>query len=96
MDDKIHVYSEYKKHVCDDFETVIAATASPYKFPASVANAIGIEKMDDDFEYLQEINRVTGVKIPSSFADLKQRPVLHKGVIEKTEMKEAVKDSLKK
>lgn len=90
------VYSEYKKHVCDDFETVIAATASPYKFPASVANAIGIEKMDDDFEYLQEINRVTGVKIPSSFADLKQRPVLHKGVIEKTEMKEAVKDSLKK
>ena len=90
------VYSEYKKHVCDDFETVIASTASPYKFPASVANAIGIEKMDDDFEYLQEINRVTGVKIPSSFADLKQRPVLHKGVIEKTEMKEAVKDSLKK
>lgn len=89
------VYSEYKKHVCDDFETVIAATASPYKFPASVAKAIGIGEMSDDFEYLEEINNVTGVKIPSSFADLKQRPVIHDKIIEKSEMKDAVLDSLK-
>lgn len=89
------VYSEYKKHVCDDFETVIAATASPYKFPASVAKAIGIGEMSDDFEYLEEINNVTGVKIPSSFADLKQRSVIHDMVIEKCEMKDAVLDSLK-
>ena len=88
------VYSEYKKHVCDDFETVIAATASPYKFPASVAKAIGIDDMADDFEYLDEINRVTGVKIPDSFADLKQRPVLHKRVIEKNEMKNVIRESL--
>lgn len=88
------VYSEYKKHVCDDFETVIAATASPYKFPASVAKAIGIDEMTDDFEYLDEINKVTGVKIPSSFADLKERPVLHNRVIEKNEMKNVIRESL--
>ena len=89
------VYSEYKKHVCDDFETVIAATASPYKFPASVAKAIGIGEMSDEFEYLEKINNVTGVEIPSSFSDLKQRPVIHDRVIEKCEMKDAVLDSLK-
>lgn len=89
------VYSEYKKHVCDDFETVIAATASPYKFPASVAKAIGIDDMADDFEYLEEINRVTGVNIPASFVDLQNKTVLHDTVIEKDEMKDAVLDSLK-
>lgn len=89
------VYSEYKKHVCDDFETVIAATASPYKFPASVAKAIGIDDMADDFEYLEEINKVTGVNIPSSFVDLQNKTVLHDTVIEKDDMKDAVLDSLK-
>ena len=89
------VYSEYKKHVCDDFETVIAATASPYKFPASVAKAIGIDDMSDDFEYLDEINRVTGFNIPASFVDLQNKTVLHDTVIEKDEMKDAVLDSLK-
>lgn len=89
------VYSEYKKHVCDDFETVIAATASPYKFPASVAKAIGIDEMTDDFEYLDEINKVTGVNIPASFVDLQNKTVLHDTVIEKDEMKDAVLDSLK-
>ena len=89
------VYSEYKKHVCDDFETVIAATASPYKFPASVAKAIGIDEMTDDFEYLDEINKVTGVNIPASFVDLQNKTVLHHTVIEKDEMKDAVLDSLK-
>ena len=89
------VYSEYIKHVCDDFETVIAATASPYKFPASVAKAIGINDMSDDFEYLEEINKATGVNIPGSFVDLQNKTVLHDTVIEKDEMKDAVLDSLK-
>ena len=74
---------------------MIAATASPYKFPASVAKAIGINDMSDDFEYLEEINKATGVNIPGSFVDLQNKTVLHDTVIEKDEMKDAVLDSLK-
>ena len=51
--------------------------------------------MSDDFEYLDEINRVTGVNIPASFVDLQNKTVLHDTVIEKDEMKDAVLDSLK-
>ena len=57
--------------------------------------AIGIDEMADDFEYLDEINRVTGVNIPASFVDLQNKTVLHDTVIEKDEMKDAVLDSLK-
>ena len=47
------------------------------------------------FEYLEEINKATGVNIPGSFVDLQNKTVLHDTVIEKDEMKDAVLDSLK-
>ena len=48
-------------------KTVIASTASPYKFTRSVMDAIDKEKYDSmtDFELVDELNALSGVKIPA-------------------------------
>lgn len=43
----VRVYDEYVKNTGDDIPTVIDSTASPYKFSASVLNAIADEELED-------------------------------------------------
>lgn len=90
------VYTKYKRYCCDESQTVIAATASPYKFPASVAKAIGIPEMDDEFDYIDGIYEKTGVPVPKGLQGLKDRHVLHNKVIETGDMAKAVVDSVAK
>lgn len=84
------VFTKYKRYCCDESQTVIAATASPYKFPASVARAIGIPEMEDEFDYIDAISEKTGVPVPKGLQGLKDKPVLHDEVIEASDMADAV------
>lgn len=84
------VFTKYRRYCCDESQTVIAATASPYKFPASVAKAIGIPEMKDEFDYIDAISEKTGVPVPDGLRDLKNKSVLHDKVIEVTDMEKAV------
>lgn len=88
------VYEDYVKRTGDETFTIIASTASPYKFAASVAKAIGIENARDDFEFLEKLEKESDVKVPNGLQGLKDRKVLHDGVIEKKEMKKTVLDAL--
>ena len=56
----------YDKAKDAGLKTVIASTASPYKFTRSVMDAIDKEKYDSmtDFELVDELNALSGVKIP--------------------------------
>lgn len=65
---------------------VVISTASPYKFPAAVLSAIGQNPADDDFEQLQQLYNVSGIEIPPNLANLKEMPVLHKSIIDVTDM----------
>lgn len=86
------VYDEYKASNSDDAVTVIASTASPYKFGKSVLSAIDSKYADvDDFELIDELCKVSGVKIPQAVEDVLKAPVLHDTVCEKNEMKAVVK-----
>ncbi len=71
----IGVYEKYAAETGDDTATVIASTASPYKFPTSVLKALGKAADGDEFDRLYELNNVSGVKIPQSLAELKSKPV---------------------
>jgi threonine synthase len=88
------VYQDYKKETGDETVTVIASTASAYKFADSVATSIGLPKEKDGFAYVASLHEKTGVTIPSGLVDLEKKPVLHTGVLEKDEMYKAVNESL--
>jgi threonine synthase len=89
------VYQDYKKETGDETPTVIASTASAYKFADSVASAIGLKKEDDGFKYISSLYKETGVRIPSGLKDLEQKKIIHKKVLKKEQMALFVVDVLK-
>ena len=74
---------------------MLASTASPYKFTRSVLTAID-PKYDamEDFALVDELSRLSGVKVPEAIEEIRTAPVLHKTVCETGEMKETVKKFL--
>ena len=89
------VYEDYKSATGDETPVVIASTASAYKFAASVNEALGIPAEADGFACVRALNAKTGVPVPSGLKDLDKKEVRHTGVIEKTQLAEAVMESLK-
>ena len=72
------VYEKYQKETGDTTKTVIASTASPYKFTRSVMDAID-NKYDvmSDFELVDELSKLSKVKVPQAIEDIRTAPVLH-------------------
>ena len=88
----VRVYDEYVKNTGDDIPTVIDSTASPYKFSASVLNAITDEELDglDEFDMVKELNRITGVEVPAPIASLKDKKVRFTDVCDREDMSNMV------
>lgn len=89
------VYKKYKKDTQDNKVTVIASTASPYKFTRSVMKAID-SKYDamGDFELVDKLSEISGTAVPKAIEEIRTAPVLHDHVCDKSEMKKAVMDFL--
>ncbi len=89
------VYHNYKEKTKDNSVTVIASTASPYKFATSVMGAIDESLIGtDDFELIDELNRISGMPIPKAVEGLKDLSVLHNTVCDTADMKNTVEDIL--
>ncbi len=82
----IKVSDDYRSEMKDSIPTIVLSTASPYKFPAPVSEAIGLELCEDEFEQIDAICRKTGVPVPRNLSSLKSKEVLHKDVIEREEI----------
>ena len=90
-----YVYSDYVKQTGDNTKTLIASTASPYKFAASVMTAIeGKLSTDDDWKIVDMLNKTSHVDIPSAIKDIKDAPVLHKRECDVSDMQSEVSDIL--
>lgn len=89
------VYKDYVEKTGDETPTLIASTASAYKFAESVAQAIGLAKEDNGFEYVKAVEAATGVKVPSGLRDLDKKEIRHRDVIEIPDMIGAVESSVK-
>jgi len=89
------VFEKYKADTKDDAKTVIASTASPFKFTRSVMNAID-EKYDamDDFALVDELSKIANVTVPNAIEEIRTAPVVHDHVCDKEEMKAVVKGFL--
>ena len=89
------VYQDYVKETGDETPALIASTASAYKFAESVAKSIGLPERESGFAYIEDIAAETGVRVPKALKDLDKKEIRHRGVIEISEMYEAVEDSVK-
>ena len=90
------VYKKYKKETADDRTTVIASTASPYKFTRSVMKALGKETEGmDDFALADALCEFSGVKVPMAVEEIRTAPVLHDKVVDAKDMPQAVLEFLK-
>jgi len=88
------VYLDYRARTGDTAKTVIASTASPYKFAGSVVRSIGVPAGEDEFRSIENLSEATGLPVPNSLCALADAPVLHDAVIEKTDVKAAVAAAL--
>lgn len=89
------VYEKYKADTNDETPTVIASTASPYKFTRSVMEAIDKSyASQSDFELVDELNKLSKVKIPQAIEDIRSAAVLHDTVCDKSEMEATVRKIL--
>ena len=90
-------YETYKKETGDATPTLIVSTASPYKFTKDVMTAIDEKYAQEDFFVLMDkMAALSGVAIPAPIRGIQDRPVRHKTVIEKDNIKAFVADYLTK
>ena len=61
---------------------VLLSTASPYKFPRAVAEAIGLDVPEDNFACMDVLAAATGTTPPAQLASLQEAPVLHNDVVD--------------
>ena len=87
----VKVYNDYVERTNDKTPTVIASTANPYKFSASVLKALAPEeKVEDEFETVEAVSRISGAECPTQLATLKGRQPRFTDICEKSEMTEVV------
>ncbi|MCR5292816.1 MAG: threonine synthase [Eubacterium sp.] len=89
------VYGKYVAETGDTTPSVIASTASPYKFTRSVMTAIDKSYSEkSDFELVDELEKLSGIKVPQAIEDIRSAEVLHKTVCDKEDMEKVVKNFL--
>ena len=89
------VYNKYVEETGDKTVTVIASTASPFKFTRSVMNALGKgDDSKDDFALADELSAVSGVEIPEAVSSIRTAKIRHNTVVDKAEMQKAVMNFL--
>lgn len=89
------VFHKYKEESGDDTLTVIASTASPYKFTRSVMGAIEAETVsEDDFLLADRLSELSHVPLPKAIEEIRDAKVRHTRVCERDEMQKTVVEIL--
>ena len=91
------VYNKYVAKTGDTTKTIIASTASPFKFNQSVLIALeGHNSVvgKGEFELLEYLSEKSGMEIPNSLYELKTKPVVFDSVCDKNALKQTVNEFL--
>ena len=92
-----NVYSRYYQRSGDETKTIFVSTASPFKFPDVVSESLFSKaacKDKSDADMIRELSEESSLPVPGELRNIHEKPVLHRDVIEKTEMKRYVWDCL--
>ena len=84
-------YEKYRERTGDETCTVIASTASPYKFTRAVLTSIDDKYASmDDFDLFPELEKLSGTPIPKAIDDIIKAPVKHDTVCDKDKLIEEI------
>ena len=81
---------EYVAASGDKRPMVVLSTASAYKFPAAVLDAIGGDLSGDEFAQMDRLEKLSGMPIPGNLSGLKGKAERHTDVIPKDKMMDYV------
>jgi threonine synthase len=88
------VYLDYVEATGDKTKTLVASTASPYKFAKSIAEVLSLPEKDNEFDYIEEVSEYTGVPVPEPLQGIESRPVLHGDVIGRDDVQKVIEEAL--
>lgn len=80
------VADQFMAQQTDKAPVVVLSTASPYKFPAAVLEALGRKPDRNEFAMMDQLRRATGISVPKGLAQLQNKSVLHRDVIDREDM----------
>ena len=86
----VEVYEKYREATGDNTKTIIASTASPYKFPRAVLKSISGRSLDDDFDAAKEIENISGLSMPKQLRELSEKELRFTGFCNREEMADFV------
>lgn len=86
----ISVYNQFASDSKSNCPGVVVSTASAYKFPCDVYDALTDKYIKDAFKATEHLNSYTGVEIPEPLAGLDKKEVRFNDVIEKTDIAKTV------
>lgn len=85
------VYEKYKKDTQDNTKTVIASTASPFKFTRSVMTAIDKKYEDmEDFQLVDELSELVKIPVPQAIEEIRTAEIRHNTTAQVSQMAETV------
>ena len=90
----VYAYEQYRAETGDTTPTVIASTANPYKFPASVLGALCDDDAADEFAKAERLHALTGTEIPAPLSGLQGKTPRFTEVCDKEDMRRIVLRSL--
>ena len=92
------VYDQYKNDTGDMTKTVIASTASPFKFARSVMEAVkGRDAVEgkDEFAVADALAEEAGIALPEAVEEIRTAPIRHSRECAVDEMEKTVKNILR-
>ena len=85
-----HVLEQYRRESGDNTVTVVASTASPFKFGDAVLESIGVSEVASGVALLDQLQQVSGVPAPAPLGNLKHKSPRFDQCVEKENMEQAV------
>jgi threonine synthase len=92
----VAVLERYKAEMGGDATTIIASTASPYKFAPGVVEAITGEPCEpDEFAAADRLFKLSKTPVPAPLAELKNKKIRFDKVVGRDELKAFVREELR-
>lgn len=99
----VAVLEKLRKQGLERRPTLVASTASPFKFPVSVARAIGLGELgaggsgadaNAELDVAARLADAAGLELPPAVIALRTAPVVHSSVVDAADMGKAVREAL--
>ena len=92
----LHAARQYREKENSEASLVVLSTASPFKFPAAVLAALGEKSEGDAFQQMEQLAHISGLSVPPALCGLREKPLIHRDVIDKADIADYVKQTLER